>query len=189
MRAVWIGIIQKHAGDEGFFIAQTWHGFAMEPGLHEPSEVSKTAPIATSRRRGCFSSGKPVVPIQHRQGLGDINFEIVTDSIGQTEWHDGLRQDWSLERAGQREHGTVSRTAQGVRRGLIALVRHGRRGVICHDGDERGHGGLVVTSYHRSRTEKSGQGLNTNSGRLIPIRRSPDDHHSAGASGACVCGD
>jgi hypothetical protein len=84
MRAVWIRSIQEHDGDEGYFIAQGWHCFAVEPDLREPSEASKMAPITASRRRSCCSSGKLTVPIQHLQGLGGINFEIVTDSIGQT---------------------------------------------------------------------------------------------------------
>jgi hypothetical protein len=56
----------------------------MEPALRESNEVSKTAPIKAPGSSSC-SSGKPAVPIQHLQGLRDINFEIVTDSIGQTE--------------------------------------------------------------------------------------------------------
>ncbi|KAJ6144076.1 hypothetical protein N7471_003529 [Penicillium samsonianum] len=83
-QAVWTGTIQEHAGDEGFFIAGTWDCFILEPDLRGPNKTSKMAPFEAHGRSSC-SSRKPVVPIQHMLGLGDVDFEIVTDSIGQTE--------------------------------------------------------------------------------------------------------
>ncbi|KAJ6119970.1 hypothetical protein N7523_004250 [Penicillium sp. IBT 18751x] len=91
MRTVRNGDIQDHAGDRGIFIARAWNWFTVDPDLHESSKASQTAPIESYLEKESLliglARGADPVP------AGSINFEIVTESIGQPDWHDGLRWD------------------------------------------------------------------------------------------------
>jgi hypothetical protein len=138
MRAVWIEYIQQH-GDEGFFIARAWDCFAMEPDLREASEASQMGTYPSGQEKGVVAHpGSPWCRSSTCRDSGGINFEIVTDSIGQTEWHDGVRYYGAWE----------GRAKETMARCLVRSLgredcdsRHGRRGVMFH-ADGRGHRGL-----------------------------------------------
>jgi len=123
----------------------------MERSYREPSETSKTAHIAASRRRSRFSFGKPMVPIQHLQDSGTQTSRSSRTPSARQNGTMGLRQG-GARGAIRREHGLVSREREARKAGRDAF--HNREGEAIHRG-------LVVTSYRQSRTEMPGQGLST----------------------------